>query len=276
MLRKRTISSLWIAALVIAAVWFGDPGYTILIATVGALAVLEFYKMVSRIEVIPLTYFGLIWTLLFVTSRNSVLLTLISPYFNVNLIFPLLILSTIVIPFIWLSIHSPKKETFARWIWTTAGIFYVGWMLSHLVALRGFENGRNWVLLVVFVTFASDTTAFFVGRSIGRHYLAPRISPSKTWEGAISGVCVAMTVSTVFVLYTPFNLSLSYWQVISLAMLVSIVGQLGDLLESLLKRITGVKDSGTLIPGHGGVLDRLDSVIFAGLVIYYYIIFSIL
>ena len=151
----------------------------------------------------------------------------------------------------------------------------MGWFLSHLVALRGFEDGRNWVFFVVFTTFASDTTAFFVGRAMGRHHLAPRISPGKTWEGAIGGVCAAVIVSLVFILPTPFSLQIGFGQAMPLAMLVSVFSQLGDLLESSLKRTAGAKDSGTLIPGHGGILDRLDSVIFAGLVVYYYVLFNI-
>ena len=272
MLKKRIISSLWIAALLIPAVWFGDPWYTILIALAGGVASLEFYKMVAGTKVPPLTYFGLVWTLFFILSRNSDLLSLLKPHFDIDLLTPLLLTSAIAIPLIWLLRRSQKEGAFARWAWTIAGILYVGWLLSHLVALRGLDNGRNWVFFVLFTTFASDTTAFFVGRAIGRHHLASHISPGKTWEGAIAGVVAAVIVSLVFIMPTPFSLHLSYGQAMPLALLVGIFGQLGDLVESLLKRSMGVKDSGRLIPGHGGVLDRLDSVVFAGLVVYYYVL----
>ena len=272
MLKKRIISSLWIAALLIPAVWFGDPWYTILIALAGGVASLEFYKMVAGTKVPPLTYFGLVWTLFFILSRNSDLLSLLKPHFDINLLTPLLLTSAIVIPLIWFLRRSQREGGFARWAWTIAGILYVGWLLSHLVALRGLDDGRNWVFFVLFTTFASDTTAFFVGRAIGRHHLASHISPGKTWEGAIAGVVAAVIVSLVFIMPTPFSLHLSYGQAMPLALLVGIFGQLGDLVESLFKRSTGVKDSGKLIPGHGGILDRLDSVIFAGLVVYYYVL----
>ncbi|MFC2045737.1 phosphatidate cytidylyltransferase [Chloroflexota bacterium] len=275
MLRKRIISSVWITSLVIAAIWFGDPGYTILMAIVGILAVLELYKMLAGIKIQPLTYFGIIFALLFILSGNKDLLLLISPNFNINLITPLLIISTMAIPLLWLLRHARREDVFTRWAWTVAGIFYVGWLLSHLVALRGFEDGRNWVFFVVITTFSSDTFAFFIGRALGQHHLAPRISPGKTWEGAIGGVGAAVIISLVFILPTPFSLHLSYGQAIPLAILVSIFGQLGDLFESFLKRTTGVKDSGTLIPGHGGILDRLDSIIFAGLVVYLYVLLVI-
>ena len=118
--------------------------------------------------------------------------------------------------------------------------------------------------------------AFFVGKLLGRHRLAPNISPAKTWEGAVGGVLGSILVSLFFVLPTPLELPLSYGQAIVLGLLVSVFGQLGDLVESLLKRNMQVKDSGNAIPGHGGFLDRIDSVIFAGVVVYYYIMFFVL
>jgi len=128
------------------------------------------------------------------------------------------------------------------------------------------------VFLVLFVTWVSDTTAFLVGRRLGRHKLAPAISPGKTWEGTIGGICAGIAVSTLFFTPTSFQLPLSPGQTILLGALTSILGQLGDLFESLFKRNLGVKDSGKLMPGHGGILDRIDSLILAGIVVYYYAI----
>ncbi len=112
-----------------------------------------------------------------------------------------------------------------------------------------------------------------MGRALGRHRLAPRISPAKTWEGAIAGVFGAIIVSLLFTIPTPLHLPLIHWQAILLGLLVSVFGQLGDLVESLFKRNMGVKESSKLIPGHGGFLDRIDSVVFAGIVVYYYVFF---
>ena len=127
-----------------------------------------------------------------------------------------------------------------------------------------------WVFFVLFVTWVSDTTAFFAGRRLGRRKLAPGISPGKTWEGTVGGICGGIAVSLLFFTATPFQLPLTYWQAILLSALVSVLGQTGDLVESLIKRNLGVKDSGRLMPGHGGILDRIDSLLFAGLVVYYY------
>jgi len=277
MLRKRIITGLWGIPLLVAAVWFSRPEYpfpwfTALVVIWGALAVFEFYKLVAGAKVQPLTYFGLIWTLLFI----------LSPHLKYDFTVPLLLTLAVVLPLIWL-LGRPKKEgAFISWAWTLGGILYIGWLLSYFVALRGLEDGRNWVFFALFTTFASDTSAFFVGRALGRHKLAPRISPGKTWEGTIAGVFGAIIVSLFFILPKIFTITnplylqdFSYWQAIVLGILVSIFGQLGDLVESLLKRNMGVKDSGRLIPGHGGFLDRIDSVVFVGAVVYYYVIWAI-
>ena len=262
MLKKRVITALCIIPLLIAAVWFDQPlpWFTMLVAIWGVLAVLEFYKLTKTSKVSPLTYFGLIWTLLFI----------LSPHFNHDLAIPLLLTSAVVISLIWLLWLPQKEGAFIGWAWTIAGILYIGWLLSYFVALRGLDNGREWVFLALLTTFGSDTTAFFVGRALGKHHLAPRISPSKTWEGAIAGVFGSIIISLILV--NLFSLPLSYGWTILLGFLVSILGQLGDLVESLLKRNMGAKDSSRLIPGHGGFLDRIDSLVFAGVVVYYYVL----
>ena len=264
MLKKRVITALWGIPLLIVIIWFGgELGFTILVAIWGVLAVFEFYRMVAGAKVPPLTYFGLIWTLLFI----------LSPHFNYDTLIPLLLTSAVILSLIWLLLRRQKEEAFISWAWTIAGILYVGWLLSYLVALRGLDAGRDWVFFALFTTFGSDTAAFFAGRALGRHHLAPSISPGKTWEGAIAGVFGAIIVSLLLV--TLLSLPLGYGQAILLGLIVSIFGQLGDLVESLLKRNMGVKESGKLLPGHGGVLDRMDSVVFAGIVVYYYVIWAI-
>ena len=213
---------------------------------------------------LPLTYFGLIW----------ILLLILSPHFEYNFLIPLLVTSAAIISLIWLLLRRRKGVFLTSWAWTMVGILYIGGLLSYLVALRGLDDGRSWVFLALFATSGSDTMAFFVGRAWGRHHLAPSISPGKTWEGAIAGVFGAIVISLILVIL--LNAPVSYGQAIFLGLLASIFGQFGDLVESWLKRKTGVKDSGKLLPGHGGVLDRIDSIIFSGIVVYYYVIWVIL
>jgi len=272
MLKKRVLTALWGIPLLSAVIWFGEPWFTILIAVWGVLAVLEFYRLVAAAKAPPLIYFGLIWTVLFILSRNSYLLSTLEPHFDLSLITPLLLASAVTLSLIRLLLRPQRETAFLRWAWTIAGMLYVGWLLSHLVALRGLDDGRNWIFFALFATFASDTAAFFVGRAVGKHYLAPAISPGKTWEGAIAGVFGAITTGLLFTLPSPLSLHFSYGQAILLGLLVSAFGQLGDLVESLFKRNMGVKESGRLVPGHGGILDRMDSIVFAGIIVYYYAI----
>ncbi|MFH0768017.1 MAG: phosphatidate cytidylyltransferase [Chloroflexota bacterium] len=274
MLKKRVISALWGIPLLAAAIWFDKPlpWFTILIAIWGVLAAYEFYRLVAASKISPLTYFGLIWTLLFILSHNSDVLSVLKPHFDLSLLMPLLLTSGVLLSLIWSLLRSHKDKAFGNWAWTMAGIIYVGWLLGNLVALRDLDNGRNWVFFALLTNSASDTAAFFIGRAFGKHRLAPQISPGKTKEGAIGGILGAIIVSLLFTLPTPLSLPLSWEQAILLGLLVSIFGQLGDLSESLFKRNMGVKDSGKLIPGHGGALDRMDSVLFVGVVVYYYAI----
>ena len=265
MLRKRVITALWAVPLVILAIWFDRPipWFTLLMAVWGLLAVLEFYRMgrVSRFG--PLTGFGLVWTLLFI----------LEPHIRYANLFMYLVTSAVALSLVMLIIVRQREGAFANWAWMIGGIFYVGLLLSYLVSLR-IEAGRGWVYLALLGTFASDTAAFFIGRAFGKHRLAPHISPGKTWEGTIGGVLGAIILSLA--LTALLNLSIGYGQAVLLGLLVSIIGQIGDLAESLLKRSTGVKDSGKKLPGHGGFLDRIDSVVFAGIVVYYYVVWVIL
>jgi phosphatidate cytidylyltransferase len=190
-----------------------------------------------------------------------------------------------LISLIWLLRRPSNERAFRNWAWTIVGALYVGWMLSYWLSLRGLkvglgdssEYGRNWVYLAMFTTFANDTGAFFIGRARGKHKLAPAISAAKTWEGAIGGlisaILAAIVIAMVLNLISPFTFK--YWQIILLGFLVSLFAQLGDLVESLLKRNMGVKESGNLLPGHGGILDRFDSLIFVGAVVYYYVIWVV-
>ncbi|MDP3880529.1 MAG: phosphatidate cytidylyltransferase [Dehalococcoidales bacterium] len=276
MLRKRVITALWGFPLLVAAIWFDQslPWFTTLAAICGVLAVIEFYRLVTLSRALPLIRFGALWVLLFILSRDSRLLGMIGPYFDLNLMTPLLFTSAVLLPLIWIPLQRQKEKTFAGWAWTVAGILYVGWLVSYLVALRGMDDGRNWVFFAFFTTFASDTMAFFVGRALGKNRLAPSISPNKTREGTIGGILGAAGVSLLFLLPTPLHLNLHWGQALLLGFLVSIFGQCGDLAESLFKRNMRVKDSGNIMPGHGGLLDRLDSILFAGIVVYYYVLWT--
>jgi phosphatidate cytidylyltransferase len=148
------------------------------------------------------------------------------------------------------------------------GLLYIALLLAHFVLMRKMDTGRILILFTLVAVYSGDTTAFYIGRAYGKKKLAPRISPGKTAEGglgAVAGSVVGAVISKL--LFFP-QLPLVHALILGAA--VGVIGQLGDLWESLLKRSAQVKDSGALIPGHGGLLDRIDSVLFAAPLVYYY------
>ena len=269
MLKHRVITAALGVPLIILAIWFGDPWpwFSLLIAAAALAGTYEFYHMANFDRREPLIYLGLLWALALV----------LSPHYRSPDVLPIVITATMLISLICLLCRPSKEGAFRNWAWTIVGALYVGWMLSYWLSLRGLEDGRNWVYLAMLTTFANDTGAFFIGRAMGKHRLAPAISAAKTWEGALGGlisaILAAVVVATVLNFISPFTFR--YWQTILLGFLVGLFAQLGDLVESLLKRNMGVKESGNLLPGHGGILDRFDSLIFVGAVVYYYVIWVV-
>ncbi len=149
------------------------------------------------------------------------------------------------------------------------GLLYVGWLGSFVMLLREFPDGEEWLLLAIFAAMATDTGAFATGKLLGRHRLAPRISPNKTVEGALGGWAVG--VSAVLALHLLPNIDVAYWKLVFLALVVPIMAQLGDLTASVIKRAADVKDFSRLIPGHGGLLDRMDSILFTVPIVYFFV-----
>jgi len=150
---------------------------------------------------------------------------------------------------------------------SSSALLLVAFPLSFAVRLHGLGHDGPWLLLFALaITWANDTVAYFVGRAIGKHPLAPALSPKKTWEGAVAGVVASLLMGWLFSLW----LKAPVPHLLAMAALGNVAGQVGDLLESAYKRSAGVKDSGGLLPGHGGVLDRIDALILAIPVVWYY------
>ena len=163
---------------------------------------------------------------------------------------------------------------------TLFGVIYLGFTLSFCVSLRALPNGLAWICVGLAVVWLGDTGAYLGGRALGRHKLHERVSPKKTWEGAISGLLTS--VAGALVMREAFR-HLDLWDgpplriadCVAVGVFAGILGQVGDLAESLLKRAVGVKDSGTMFPGHGGMLDRIDALLFALPGVYFYAKFVI-
>jgi phosphatidate cytidylyltransferase len=270
MLRQRVLSAVIFVPIIFASIWFGNPWFSIVVAIAALLGVIEFYAMVDRRRWQPLAIFGTLWTLFFIFNAYY------APKYSSNNIYILvtsaLITSAVALSLVWvLFLRSSGEKVMLSWAASVTGIFYMGWLLSYWVLIMnsygGDWNGRDWVLLALFSTFAVDTTAYFVGRAWGRHKMAPTVSPGKTWEGAAGGLVGAIVA--VIALALLLDVDISYSEMVILGVLIAVFAQLGDLAESKLKRSVGVKEASNLIPGHGGILDRLDSIVFTGVVVYY-------
>ncbi len=153
------------------------------------------------------------------------------------------------------------------------GIMYIPFLMSHLILLRMLGNGVFWVLFILVLAFAGDTVALYVGKYFGKNKLIPAVSPGKTVEGTIGLVCGSVVACLIFSYFCLPEISLIH--IFILAFVGSIIGQLGDLFESAIKRNYGLKDASSLLPGHGGLLDRMDCLIFIVPFVYYYRIFVI-
>ena len=158
---------------------------------------------------------------------------------------------------------------------TLGGIFYIGWLGAYLVSLRDLTDGLWWILLALFSVWFADSGAYFIGKRFGKHKLSPRLSPKKTWEGYFGGILVGV-LGSVLVAIILRNWAepdqLLIWQAAVLGLVIAVLTTLGDLGESMIKRQVGIKDSSNLIPGHGGVFDRIDSWLWAAAISYHLIV----
>lgn len=195
-------------------------------------------------------------------------------------------------PFVFLVIGMKRAElssAFPAALVSTLSFVYVALPLGFLVQLREQWSGAFLLLYLLLLVWAGDIFAYFVGRALGRHFMSPRVSPKKTWEGALASLLASLGVGVLLYNYAlPISSALlnahliekrdgyfaleklPLWPVLLLSAAINVAAQLGDLVESLIKRGAGVKDSGSILPGHGGMLDRIDALLFAAPVLWYY------
>ncbi len=236
--------------------------YSIFVVALAFLGLLEYFRLIGNKVTLQMKVMGVLWGVmlaggLYTGSSMTIVGMLTMGFMSVCLI--------------RLAKAGDLSTVFQDIGYTFLGPLYVGLLFGHLSLLRAMTEGREWTLILFFAIWMCDIAAFYTGLSIGRHKLYPEISPNKTIEGAMGGILGSMIVVTIAkVRYMP-QLNLMDMAVISIG--IAVMGQLGDLVESMFKRTAGVKDSGGLIPGHGGILDRFDSVLFAAPFLYYYLVF---
>ena len=247
----------------VALIWVGLPWLTIAVGLVALLALREFYQIAAVIGARTFLPLGLIWTALFLASAE-----ISSQPF---LFWAPIIGGGVLATVLWMLAHRSQINLFKSGIYMVMGPLILGLLFSHGLMLRevgdSTDVGRSWLLLAISATFATDSGAFLIGQTLGHHLMAPTISPGKTWEGALGGLLCA--IGTAIGLGALFDLSTSLWHYAIIGSTIGIMAQLGDLAESRLKRAAGLKDSGGILPGHGGMLDRLDSIVFTLPLVYY-------
>lgn len=236
--------------IVLGVVWLGGWWLFGLALAGGLLALHELYAMTRGLRPIVLGgYAGLILTLLGAQLGGTTWVLAG-------------ILATLAAALLVFFVSSARQNAVAGFAVTLLGVAWVGGGLAHLMLVRDLPvDGRLLLFTILLTVFADDTAAFFVGRAIGRHRLAPAISPGKTWEGFVGGTLAGVAV-TFFALYEQDVVTTGESLLLGLAITLS--STLGDLFESAVKRDLAVKDSGRLLAGHGGVLDRVDSLLWAG------------
>ncbi len=257
MLQTRIMTGVPVFLIIIAAIYVGNIwfiGGACLFATVAAW---EFGKMSKAKGYHPTQIFTL----------GLVLLIVLDSYYGSQAYTIPGITFILFAALVWQLFNKKSNSPTADWALTIVGGLYIGWGIGTLVALRQLPNGLAWVWLALLPTWGADTLAYLVGRRFGRHKVWPRHSPGKSWEGLgggiIGGLLAALIIKAIF--GTPT------WQdTILLGLLVPIVAFFGDVSESMMKRDMGLKDSSNLFPGHGGFLDRMDSVLFVNVLVYYY------
>jgi len=257
---KRLLTALVLLPLLLLLLFRGGEGGFALTAVIfSALGLHEFYRMYDPegVQILPVIAGSLI-PLAVRFGGLGIVPTILALIF--------LIMATVVL----FTVRDVKQST-PRLFLFLSGWIYVPLLLSFLVRLRAMQNGEWWILLLLVAVMFSDSAAFYVGTALGRHKLYPAVSPNKSIEGSLAGV-VGSVAGALLLNLTLFD-ALSPLHAAGGGLVAGIVGQVGDLFESLLKRSAGVKDSGTLFPGHGGVLDRLDSILFAAPVVYLYALF---
>jgi phosphatidate cytidylyltransferase len=265
-MKTRLISALILLPIGVAVILIGGGLFDLAIAFIFTLAAYEFVQLMKTGKFAPNLIFAVafVWVLL---------LDVVLP--RLSLSRPALAL-LLIAALTWQMRQRSGSPT-ANWALTVAGGIYLGVAGAHFIMIRQLNNGEWWLLLALTGTWLADSGAYFVGRKFGVHKMTPTLSPKKSWEGLAGGVTFAVIFNALLavVLSLTLNIYLPWWAGAVLGLIGALIGVLGDLSISMIKREVGAKDTGHIIPGHGGVLDRLDSLLFTVVVSYYFIVWVV-
>ncbi|GAB3067152.1 phosphatidate cytidylyltransferase [Virgibacillus ainsalahensis] len=252
-MKQRTITALLAILIFLPFIIFGGWPFILFVYALATIGLIELMKMhkIYKYSVPSILAIGLLWFVLFPYQDNYDLhLFAWFTQTEVIMLFVLLLLTYTVL--------VKNKFTFDNVGFILLAVLYVGMGFYYLIETQ--RAGLNYIFYALFIIWATDTGAYLFGRAFGKRKLWPEISPKKTIEGALGGILMACIVAVIFQLIYPFSFSMTV--LIGATILASVFGQIGDLVESAFKRHYGVKDSGNILPGHGGILDRFDSLLF--------------
>jgi phosphatidate cytidylyltransferase len=267
MFAKRVLVAAILLPLGLIVIYYGGWLYTAVIALILCGAAYEYIQLFRHAGLRPAAFLIIPFTALIVLSQKW------NGFANSPWIISLFVLSSMT--YHLLAFERGREQAGTDFGITLGGGLYIGWIGAYLVALRNLPEGLWWVMLALPAVWLADTGAYVVGSRIGRHKMTPRLSPKKSWEGYVGGLVFSIigtallslawrNFTTPDTLITPLRAGL-------LGLIIGALTILGDLGESMIKRQVGVKDSGKLLPGHGGVFDRIDSWLWAGVIAYYVI-----
>ena len=263
---KRILTSILLLPLLILIIYVGNGWlFNILITLCIIICLREFYALMDQGDIscfkLSAMVLGVILALAFWSKK-------------IEWVFLVLTGSGLILFLNALISSSPLSKTIPRVSATFFGLFYIPWMMGFLMLIRGLKGGRYLVFFILALIWSGDTLAYYTGILFGRHPLCKNISPKKTVEGMVGGLLGSVIAAFCLGPFWLPEISFLSYPLIGLAM--GAFGQLGDLSESVLKRWAGAKESGAILPGHGGLLDRIDGLIFSAPVFYYYLILSAL
>jgi phosphatidate cytidylyltransferase len=258
---QRTIPALIFGAVLLGAYYLGGAVWFVVIGLAAALVCIEFYSLARHAGYRPVVAIGVVMVLALVTQT----------FLELDLTWAILSLG-LVTTVIWgYALQASSGSFVADWACTFVGVLYSGGLMLHGILLRNLADGLAWGALALLGTWSCDVFAYLIGKTWGRHKFAPRISPKKTWEGAGGGFVCGFAV----VMLAAWAFRLPLVSMLGLGILIPLATIAGDLGESMLKRSAGIKDTGNWIPGHGGLLDRMDSLLFVIPTVYYFVLYVV-
>lgn len=263
MLRTRVLSAAVLIPLVAGLTYAGGWLLAAALFVVSVRAAYELFELMKQAGYCPSLATSTVVMALFLAAARFPDLNLLG----------LVLAASVILTLTWQLLQPPKGHPIQSWALTLGAALWLGWLISHFVLLRdlspafGLGIGTRWLVLMFLTTWINDSAAYFVGKAIGRHPCCPYLSPKKTWEGTVGGWFGGLAATT---LLGHWLVDLPWVHGLALGALAATVAPFGDLAKSMVKRQMGVKDFSALIPGHGGMFDRIDSLLFVAPVVYYY------